>query len=203
MLKHIITAFACLMLLCGGCRSKIQGGTARHDTGGFHAEVPTPNGVVRISDDREVVSTTQPTVETNQALPQTATAEEGSIGGVSFKALPKVNRDNLIAGGLLIALGCAFLFIPIIKQPGAACILIGAGVITMVYPWALFVGLLAAFIWFAVKRGLLLKRVVTSVDHAVDAVVPPAAQAAFKGKLAERQDSGDAKVVKSLKTDAE
>jgi hypothetical protein len=185
--------------LVSGCQSTIQGGNS-HKTGGtFEVSVPTSGGAVIIRDSRTTDVVKQPDVRTNQGLPSTATAKPGEIGGVSLKALPTVNRSNLIAGGLLIALGCAFLFIPLIKQPGTAWILIAAGVVTMVYPWALLIGLAVALVWYAWQKGLFAKRLVASVDHAMTQELSPDRRESFKGYLAERQDTGDAKIVAALK----
>lgn len=190
---------AALLAFSSGCRSKVIGGTARHDTGAFVAEVPTPSGIVRITDDRDTVSTTQPSVETNtRHLPQVGGAAEGELGNVTFQQVKaRGMAGGFILAGLFAAVGAFAWYV--LRRPVVAVVCGALAVVSLLFP--LWVGIGAAVV--AVGGVLYLtnghfKRIVGSVSTALDEL-PPAEAAKVKSSLRKGQDHTDVRIVQAAK----
>lgn len=196
----LVTVLVALFCCAMGCRTTVKGGTARHDAGAFVAVVPTPSGIVRITDDRDTVSTTQPTVETNTGqMPQFGAAKEGTISSVSFQ---QVKARGMAGGFVLAALFAAVAAFAwfVLRRPLVAVFCLSLSVVALLFP--LWLGIGAAVV--AVGAVLYLtsghfKRIVGSVSHAIDETLPPNMAEQFKGALRQAQDNSDLKVVAAAK----
>lgn len=116
-----------------GCATKVQGGQARHETGMLTID-HFANGQIRITDSRQLVQTTQPSVTTNaRATPKTSSADEGEIGGVSFEQIKQTLADKHSW-----PLGLIFLVVAVaswyLGQPIFAAAAVAIGVLAILYP---------------------------------------------------------------------
>lgn len=196
----LIAVLAAFVAMATGCRTIVAGGTARHDVGAFHAEVPTPSGIVHIYDDRDAVATTQPSIETNTGqMPQLGAAKEGTIGSVSFQ---QVKARGMAGGFVLAALFAAVAAFAwfVLRRPLVAVVCLSLSVVALLFP--IWLGIGAAVI--AVGAVLYLtnghfKRIVGSVTHAIDETLPPDVATQFKGALRQGQDKADVNLVAAAK----
>lgn len=175
---EIIMVMLCVLIcifLCNGCKTKVSGGTASHDTGALSVKggetsatdittsvVAKPNGEVLISFSRaasattqpsnksshDIYSTTQPSVETDQnVMPNLAGVEAGEVGGLSFKQIKNLDpfKNAWMLGLILIAAGVGLYFLGNVTGAFVVGIL---GVVTILYPAIVVVGGVAALVFF-------------------------------------------------------
>lgn len=142
-----------------GCKSlKVAGGTASHNQGEFEfAYDLAGGGQIKVTDSRDRVSSTQPSVEVqgSSAMPRTtATTQPGDIGGLSFD-LPPIIRKTFadryawaLATVFLVCAGFCYWTHKYVYM--VACIAIG--VLSALNPTALMIGAIVVlagtlFLW--------------------------------------------------------
>ena len=196
----IFCVFFGASLLFSGCKApqKITGGSARHESGGFEISYAPPSGgKVTITDNREVIATTQPSVSINGDATnfKSITAPEGEIGGFSFvtKNIPKSYTIwGLIGLLLLTAVG----FYLVGNYVGAVASL-ACTVIAFIQPNILVFFAIAALAWLILTNWKRIKQFISGNKVALENMPPEVAEQA-KVNMSTKQDEATQQLAKSV-----
>jgi hypothetical protein len=198
---RLILVIVAVALASAGCKSQqVTGGTSKHDAGGFTFVYQPPNGgKATITDNRDSIATTQPsvTVKGDQTHVTTQTVGDGQIGGVSFDT-KDIQRSPTAWGliGLLLAAGVGFYLL----GNRAGMILCGAGVVlAFVYPAALVWIALAAVLWLIVSHRDTLFQIIDGTHNALGKL-PHGDAATVKTELEKAQSPRVKRVVAEIKS---
>jgi len=210
-MKSILTLLILAVLFSlYGCQqpSKVTGGTARHDQGSFAVTYTPPGGGrVDITDSREVVATTQPSVTSTGDVTKirTQSAEEGGIGGVTFDG--KIIQKTPTQWGFIIALAVIGAATGYLRYyyVAAGCL---AGIILAFFapatlPFIAF-GIIGLMVFLFLKSHKDAAKVVTQLvagnQNAVN-VLPPSQAEAVKAEWDKSQDASVKQTVKDVKAE--
>lgn len=197
-LQNAIVGVLLLTAIVAGCANKIQGGEARKEIAAFRATVQSPDGhVVKVSDDRDRVATTQPTVTTwGNVLPQIGEARLGDIGSVSIKQAAKNWPLALPVG--LIFLAAAFVYWRLLGQPIVAVLCGAMAVLSFFAPTILIWGAVAVVAYVLLTQTNVIKRLVNSGREVLE-MTPPDRVEPTKAAMSKAQDDRTRKVVRKVR----